>query len=151
METLLFTTVPKGCEARALPALRAEKAFARMAILRELVGAQGAKAAKEAGLYLLEDKLALELKLRGLTLPKSGEVPSLSPARWSDIAEEPVPVPENARGILLEPAPAKRFRAFLRLTRAGGGSPVALDLIHLARHFFYEEAIKVVVPTRNAV
>jgi hypothetical protein len=150
MEKFLFSAAPKDCEVRTLPAISAERGAARLRTLRGLAGAQGPKAAQEAGLYLLEDKLALQLKLQGLTLAKGGEVPALSPARWKEGAEE-AGVPEHARGLLLDSAQAKRFRAFLRANGAGRGSAGAVDLIHLARHFFYEEPIKVVVPTRNAV
>lgn len=150
MEKLFYSSVPKGCEARELPALAAVKANARLEILKSVVGAQGPKAAKDAGLYLLEDKLALELKLQGLNLPKNGEVPSLSPARWPELAADDEPVPEGARGLLLEPAAVRRLRTFLRASGARG-SLGALDLIHLARHFFYEEPVKIVVPTRTPV
>lgn len=150
MEGFIFTSAPRGHAVRELPALSEVKGSARLAVLRDLAGAAGAKIAREAGPYLLEDKLALQLKLQGLPLPKGGEVLALSPPRWREgVADEPVP--EGAQGVLLTPAAAKRFRAFLRANRAGGRSPGALDLIHLARHFFYEEAVKVVVPTRNAV
>ncbi|RYZ99926.1 MAG: hypothetical protein EOP11_18865 [Proteobacteria bacterium] len=151
MERWIHAEVPAGHREISLPALAEEKGAARLNLLAELLGSAAAKAAvKQAGPYLLDDKLALELKLKGLNLPKSGEVAALSPPRWnSDVST--IEIPENATGIILGAAAAKRLRLFLK--NNPGRRPILrpADLIRLSRHFFYEEAIKIVVPTRLPV
>jgi hypothetical protein len=83
-------------------------------------------------------------------LPKSGEVGALSPPRWQTNLPT-IEIPESASGIILTAAAAKRLRSFLK--NNPGRRPILrpADLIRLSRHFFYEEAIKIVIPTRTPV
>lgn len=129
-----------------LPALSAETGSRRLALASEAVGMPSAlKAAREAGLYLLDDKLALKLKLIGIKLGAQGEIPALSPSRWKETEAESVP--EDCVAVQLTAVQKKRLLSFLKKQHHAVPSPAALARI--ARHFFYEEAITIAV-ARNS-
>lgn len=144
MENWIISSLPPASGYVELPALSSEKGAARLAAAANVVGnAPAQRLAHEAGPYLLDDKLALRLKLQGLSLGRGGEISALSPNKWP-AGVAPAAVPAEAFAVLLEAGQRRRFLAFLH---SNGHPDIPLvDLIRLARHFFYEEPVKVAVP-----
>lgn len=139
----IFTELPAGCEVKELPSLEEELGGGRVALLKELLGAEdGVRAAREAGLYELSDSLAQRLRLQGVRLGEGGELACLSPARWREGAAQPLPA--SLEGVLLDAADAREFQSYLRLT--GNRSAIApLPMAELARHYFFSRRLRVLV------
>lgn len=141
MSQWLFHEPPPGTEVFPLPALAAETGGQRRRELERVIGsANAASALAEAAPYLLADELCRELRLKGLDLPENGAIPCLDPAGWARV--EATVVPEGVRGLQLDIARQRDLRSFL-----GRREPRSVaELVRIARHFFYEEPLKLLVP-----
>lgn len=142
MSGAIFTRAPEGTVVRSVPSLSSLRGSERVVVLESVLGEKLAESVSaRAGLYLLDDSLAHDLRLRGLDLPENGELPALSPARWKKISEEAIPVGRLV-GVLLSPEKKNALQLFLRASR----HEITLDdLVNVARHYFYEDSLNLLV------
>jgi hypothetical protein len=146
--------LPAGLELAVLATAAAELGSNRLAEAESLLGREAAReVAKKAGPYELDEGLARRLELEGLKLGAGGELPALSPTRWGLPAEAETWAQLNRRlaekggeirGVQLSAAQRGAFLQFLSRNRVNVDG-TALEMVELARHFFFGEPINVVV------
>lgn len=142
MKQWLYSEISSDHRAHSIPSLSAQKGTERLLLLSEILGSRevAKRVADEAGQYELSDSLVQQLQTKGLILGENGEIAALSPARW-DFSLGVVPE-GKILGILLPKEKQKKFLDFLKL----GNAPATLEaMLELARHFFYEDSLNLVV------
>lgn len=142
MKQWLFSEIKSHQFSHPIPSLSAQKGTERLLLLSEILGSREAakNLAEDAGRYELSDALVAQVQHKGLQLGQEGEVPALSPCRWNFSLGV---IPEGKLlGILMEREKIKKFLDFLQL----GNAPATMEAtLELARHFFYEDSLNLVV------
>ena len=139
--------IPAGCRKEILRSAEGEMARARLEEAASILGKQNAElTASRFGAYELADSLVEELRLLGLSVPENGEISSLSPNRWhfheGERSLSEVRAAGHLHAVLLHP---EQKRAFLDFLRRNHVSVSVEEGVEIARHFFFSEAISVLV------
>lgn len=146
--------LPAGLELEVLANATQELTDNRFAEAQSLVGEERAgEIAHQLGPYELEEGLARKLELEGLKLGAAGEFNALTPAKWGKFPEAESWLAFTARlaesggeirGLLLNGQQREDLLRFLSRNRVNTDCEPT-ELVNLARHFFFEEPLNVVV------
>jgi hypothetical protein len=141
--------LPHGYRLAVLPLETDTLATRRLEEAGQILGSEEAReTARKLGYYELDEESVRRLGLSGASTGKNGEFEALSPIRWTEIPqndewEEPQEETEVA-GLLLTRSQRESFLKFL--TRNHGEEEMdAQKAVKLARHFFFQEPVIVVL------
>ncbi len=147
--------LPHGLSFVVLHHASGELGAERLGAAAEVLGERGARdAAENLGRYELDDESARRLGLAGAQPGPEGEVPALSPSRWAEQPEADTWAQLQTRlsegaeivGLVLSRSQRESFLRFL--TRNHGNEAESLTAekaVRLARHFFFQEPLVVVL------
>lgn len=155
--------IPPGCVLREVSLPRAHRGALRIAATTRILGSRNAALAlaKSMGEYRLDDILVHKLRLEGLEIPESGEIPVLSPARWIAAEENVRPLSTVAleweaegaelAGVQVGRTERDEFLGFVRMSRSPELGP--WEMAEAFEHFSfpYRNSMNLLASTRRRV
>lgn len=143
-------------EIYVIPSWVAHQGTFRLAEAGKLLGTgEAQRVARKEGTYELDEKLAHELRLKGLDIPAKGDVPALSPATWLRSSTlEVKPLAEwrmrfqfehiEVEGLLIPGKMRDAFLGFLKTNHQTEPKDI-WALVELADHFLFADSLQLLV------